>query len=81
MIHSSWVWLAWVLRTRSGMATFNEAIAADTAPRAVQTTAVIIERLTRVVLLDSVRMFRSYRRNIRFVTYRGVECQERTFVL
>ncbi len=46
MIHSSWVWLAWVLRTRSGMATFNDAIAAETAPRAMQTTAVTSERFT-----------------------------------
>ncbi len=46
MIHSSWVWLAWVLRTRSGMATFSDAMAAETAPRAMQTTVVTIERLT-----------------------------------
>ena len=46
MIHSSWVWLAWVLRTRSGIATLSDAIAAETAPRAMQTTAVTIERFT-----------------------------------
>jgi hypothetical protein len=46
MIHSSWVWLAWVLRTRSGIATFNDAIAAETAPSAIQTTAVTSERFT-----------------------------------
>ena len=42
MIHSSWVWLACVLRTRPGIATFSDAIAAATAPRAMQTTAVTI---------------------------------------
>ena len=42
MIHSSWVWLACVLRTRPGIATFSDAIAAATAPRAIQTTAVTI---------------------------------------
>ena len=46
MIHSSWVWVAWVLRTRSGMATLSDAMAADTAPRAIQTTTVMAERLT-----------------------------------
>src|ERR1700678_579420 len=46
MIHSSWVWLAWVLRTRSGMATFNDAMAAETAPSAMQTTVVTRERFT-----------------------------------
>ncbi len=42
MIHSSWVWLACVLRTRPGIATFSNAIAAETAPRATQTTTVTI---------------------------------------
>jgi hypothetical protein len=40
MIHSSWVCVAPVLRARSGRATFSDAIAAATAPRARQTTAV-----------------------------------------
>ena len=42
MIHSSCVWLAWLLRTRPGIATFSDAIAAATAPRAIQTTTVTI---------------------------------------
>src|ERR1700689_3111351 len=42
MIHSSWVWLAGVLRTRPGIGTFTDAIAAATAPRAIQTTTVTI---------------------------------------
>jgi hypothetical protein len=47
MIHSSWVWLAPVLRARSGSATLSDAIAAATAPRAMHTTAVTIEVLAR----------------------------------
>src|SRR5580658_11073921 len=70
MIHSSWVWLAWVLRTRSGMATFNDAIAAETAPSAMQTTAVTRERFTgrRAVRTGRGMGWVSFRRNIRFVT-------------
>ena len=49
MIHSSWVWVAWVERARSGSATFSEAIAAATAPSARQTTAVTAAVLTRRV--------------------------------
>jgi hypothetical protein len=45
MIHSSCVWLACVLRTRPGIATFSDAMAAETAPRATQTTAVTRPRL------------------------------------
>jgi len=47
MIHSSWVWVAPVLRARSGSATFSDAIAAATAPSAMQTTARTAEVLTR----------------------------------
>jgi hypothetical protein len=46
MIHSSWVWVAPVDRARSGSATFSDAIAAATAPSAMQTTAVTTEVLT-----------------------------------
>src|SRR5215831_12760250 len=46
MIHSSWVCVAWVLRARSGRATFSDAIAAATAPSARQTTAVTAAVLT-----------------------------------
>src|SRR6516225_3029250 len=47
MIHSSWVWVAPVLRARSGSATFSDAMAAATAPSATQTTARTAEVLTR----------------------------------
>jgi len=46
MIHSSWVWVAPVLRARSGSATFSDAMAAATAPSATQTTARTAEVLT-----------------------------------
>src|SRR5215472_4645388 len=46
MIHSSWVWVAWVSRARSGRATFSDAIAAVTAASARQTTAVTAVLLT-----------------------------------
>ena len=49
MIHSSWVCVAPVLRARSGRATFSDAIAAATAPRARQTTAVTAAVLIRRV--------------------------------
>jgi hypothetical protein len=51
MIHSSWVWVACVLRTRSGMATLSDAMAAETAPRATHTTTVMAERLIGFVTL------------------------------
>src|SRR5215469_18565912 len=47
MIHSSWVWVAWVDRARSGSATLSDAMAAVTAPSARQTTAVTAVVLTR----------------------------------
>jgi len=47
MIHSSWVWVAWVDRARSGSATLSDAMAAVTAPSATQTTAVTAVVLTR----------------------------------
>src|SRR6516164_7494932 len=50
MIHSSWVWVAWVLRARSGSATLSDAMAAVTAPSATQTTAVTAVVLTAGVL-------------------------------
>src|SRR6516165_3233512 len=46
MIHSSWVWVAWVDRARSGSATLSDAMAAVTAPSATQTTAVTAVVLT-----------------------------------
>src|SRR5215467_16150467 len=47
MIHSSWVWVAWVDRARSGSATLSDAMAAVTAPSARQTTVVTVVELTR----------------------------------
>jgi len=47
MIHSSWVWVAWVDRATSGSATLSDAMAAVTAPSARQTTAVTAVVLTR----------------------------------
>jgi len=47
VIHSSWVWVAWVDRARSGSATLSDAMAAVTAPSARQTTAVTAVVLTR----------------------------------
>ena len=55
MIHSSWVWVAWVLRTRSGIATFSDAMAADTAPRAMQTTTVTADRLIGFLVAQGQR--------------------------
>ena len=40
MTQASWVWVAWVARAMSGRATFRDDMAATTAARARQTTAV-----------------------------------------
>ena len=83
MIHSSWVWVAWVLRTRSGMATLSDAMAADTAPRAMQTTAVTIDRFSGLgdpeyAGHDHLSLSKEYSV---FITGSGPDCQDGIFVL